>query len=213
MKQFTIGYIKHNEEIFNRYLGKSIASLEGDFEVIFTSDVDYPSKNYNFILEQSKTQYVILTHQDVSFPSYLLESIELTLDILQNNGIKPGVLGMVGVTTEGKYKWSSFDLIYSVDTLDCCFIVVNKEYGLKFNELDFDDYHLYVEDFCAQHNRLLGLKNYTLAIDSEEISNVLYNKNMKFDKLRHHSATISKRGFMWGRWKEYRLKLEKNGLE
>ena len=34
--------------------------------------------------------------------------------------------------------------------------------GVKFDEINFNEYHLYVEDICAQMNRVHNKKNYTI---------------------------------------------------
>ncbi len=98
MKNFTIGYINHNPSVYERLLGPSIKNLKGDFDVIFTSDKLLPAQNYNKIISETKTPYLILTHQDVSFSSDLLSCIKETIESL---GEDWGALGMVGVTKQG----------------------------------------------------------------------------------------------------------------
>lgn len=204
-KKFTIGCITRNKQIFDKYLKKSLDSLEGEFDVIFTNDEKMPAHNYNYIISQCKTPYLVLTHEDVSFPSHLLESIELTMQTLEENKKPFGVIGMVGVDSLGKYRWSSGNTLYRVDTLDSCLITFKTDTVFRFDEINFDDCHLYVEDFCAKHNNV-GLNTYTIAIDSEGVLDTDWDENIEFDKLRHHSSTISKEGFMWGKWTDYKLK-------
>ena len=92
MKKFTIGYINHDEDIFKQYLGKSINTLVGDFNVISKNSDKSPAENYNEMLAECETQYLILSHQDVIFQSDLLVKIESTIDLLPDFG----VLGFVG---------------------------------------------------------------------------------------------------------------------
>ena len=73
MKNFTIGYINHDNEVFNKYLKTSLNLLEDEFDIISTTDENNPAKNYNEILDKCKTLYLILTHQDVSFPPNLFK--------------------------------------------------------------------------------------------------------------------------------------------
>ncbi|QDL56082.1 hypothetical protein [Rhodoferax aquaticus] len=208
MKRFSIGYIRHSPETHERYLGYSLANLQGECDVLSTSDHNYPAQNYNDLLDACKTEYLILTHQDVSFPPNLLACIQRTIDFASDFG----VLGMVGVDAAGTHRWSTNAGIYEVDTLDCCFIVVKKSAPARFDTVGFGEYHLYVEDYCAQMNRQYGKKNYTLHIEAGEVRDTLYSPEFPLEKLRHHSATVSKLGYCWGRYSEFRETLEKKWL-
>lgn len=205
MKNFTIGYINHNPSVHERLLGPSIKNLKGDFDVIFTSDKLLPAQNYNKMISETKTPYLILTHQDVSFSSDLLFCIEETIESLGKNW---GSLGMVGVTKHGEYKWSTEKEIQQVDTLDCCFIAIRKDTEIIFDENNFDDYHLYVEDYCAQLKHK-DLPSFTILTNSAESSPTGSYSFTDLRYLRHHSVTVSQRGYCWGRYREYRDRLEK----
>jgi len=202
MKKFTFGYIEHDANVFDRYLKKSLEKLDRNlFEILTISDINKPAINYNILLNNCKTEYIILTHSDVSFPPNLLECIENTINLVPDFGC----LGLIGVDrNDGSYKWSNKNEIYEVDTLDCCFIVLKVSDFIKFDELNFDDYHLYVEDICAQMNRVFNKKNYTILIDSCEISDNIYEETYIPTKLTHHSATLSKLGIMWGKYSHYK---------
>lgn len=194
MKQdirFTIGWIDHDEEIHNKYLGPSLFKLEGNFDLISTSDELCPAKNYNFICDTSLNEWIILTHQDVTFRSDLLFKIEKTINNI--SPLKIGALGLVGVDNNKTYLWSNESHIYEVDTLDCCFIVINKNNKIRFNEEVFDDFHLYVEDYCANITKNLRKKCYTILTSG----------------MGHGSATLSKLGGAWGRYNEYKEKFNK----
>lgn len=184
--KFTIGYIAHDEAVYDRHLGPSLLNLKGEFDVIHTSDVKFPSSNYNEMKRASKTEYTILTHQDVSFQPDLLERIEDTIDKVENLG----ALGLVGKYANTE-KWSNSQQIFEVDTLDCCFIVIKTSDPIWFNEDEFGEYHLYVEDYCAQLNRALCRTNYTMLTDG----------------MQHHSATWSVRGSCWGNYRTFKQKL------
>lgn len=200
MKKFTFGYIRHKQQTHDRYLGKSLAQLQGDFDVVSTTDENFPAFNYNTMLDACRTEYLILTHQDVSFPPDLLERIERTMAALPDFG----ALGMVGKDVQGYYRWSAPDVIFEVDTLDCCFLIVRADTPARFDTANFGEYHLYVEDFCAQISRLQGKKIYTLLTASGELMDSLYQADFTPVKLVHHSATVSKMGFGWGRYHEFR---------
>lgn len=205
LKKFTIGWISHDKEVHSRLLGPSLSALLGEFDTIQTTDSLMPAQNYNTIIRESETPYVCLTHQDATFSPDLLSCLEKTIESLDDSW---GALGMVGVTDLGEYKWSKKDSIFQVDTLDCCFLVIKRDSGVFFDEETFNDYHLYVEDYCAQL-KSQGKSAFTILTDAcESPFNATYSRESG-SYLRHHSATVAKRGYCWGKYREYREKLEK----
>ena len=206
MKQFTIGYIQCNNYVYDTYLGPSLNNLHGEFDVISTSSKNKPAANYNEMISRCNTPFLILTHQDVTFSSDLLDKIKLTICELPDFGI----IGMVGVNNKNKYLWSNPHQIYQLDTLDCCFIVIKPENNLLFDNMTFDDFHLYVEDYCANIQRVYKKNVNTILIESKEESIKLGYEhiNKKSNSfLNHHSYTLSKLGGQWGRYCEYKEKL------
>jgi hypothetical protein len=203
--KYTIGYIKHNNSVNELHIGPSIENLKGEFEVITTEDTLFPAENYNHLLSECKTDYLILSHEDVTFPSNLLEKIEMTITYVPDFGC----LGMVGVDENRNYHWSSLDKIVELDTLDCCFLVINMKNrkGIKFDTETFGEYHLYVEDFCAQMKRVNKKKIYTIGGISAYEKPIL-KEQTESDSMGHHSATVNQRGYCWGRYTEFRRILE-----
>lgn len=204
--KFTIGYIAHNKEVFDKHLGPSIKNLKGDFDIIYTSNKNKPAQNYNEIIDKSKNDWIILTHQDISFSDSLLTDIESTIKFLTDNNVKFSCLGAVGRDFSiERYlvHWSEHNKIYRLETVDCCFIVINKSFGVRFDETNFDDFHLYVEDYCIQSENFGGI--YSINTNGFE-----YNKNLKLpDKyIVHHSHTVNERGCAWGRYYEYKQRLD-----
>lgn len=211
-RTYTIGYIDHDKDVHSKYLGPSMSMLNDEFSVICTSDEKFPAQNYNYILDKAKTDRVILAHQDVSFPPELLEKIDKTYDLLEEQGLDVGALGMVGMHPYHEYMQlhSNEDNVWLVDTLDCCFVIVDPSNKVRFDEENFGEYHLYVEDYCAQLNRRHKKQNFTIAINSG-VDEIVYSshRDFEFDKLRHHSATLSKIGSCWGRYNEFKQDLIK----
>lgn len=199
-ENFTIGYRARFPNIYDKYLGPSINSLPEGILVHkqeepmanahgdFTNYKNSPAKNYNDIIFNCTTPYLILCHEDVSFSPNILTSIQNTI----NKVPEFGILGLVGCDSTGINRWSTQDMIYTVDTLDSCFIVVRVDYGIKFNEIDFGGLHLYVEDYCARL-RLLGKEVYTIELEEGEYIN-------------HHSSTWHTLGPAWGDYSEYKKK-------
>ena len=200
---FSIGYINHDDDVFNKFLGPSLNNLKGNFEIVCTSDKKRPAANYNEIIDRSVFNFIILTHQDVSFSSDLLQRISLTINSVGNWS----ALAMVGVSEDGVYRWSDQAQSFEVSSADCCFIVINKSHGIRFDEKTFDDFHLYVEDYCGQAKKKTGFPVRTILTNSKESSPHQRNESLTV-YLNHHSVTVNKRGTAWGKYWEYRKKLE-----
>ena len=92
MKKYTIGYIDHNQEVHSRQLGPSLKHLLGEFDVISLPSTVCPATNYNSMIEQCQTPYLILAHQDVTFSPDMLSAIDKTIDCVPEFG----ALGLKG---------------------------------------------------------------------------------------------------------------------
>jgi len=210
MKKFSVGYINHDKEVFDKYLGVSLSQLQGEFDIITTTSEKCPAANYNEILDKCSTPYLILTHQDVTFPPNLLRCIEQTMEQLHYNF---GALGMVGVSEHPNnsvikvYEWSNSNEIKKIITADCCFIVVKNIDCLRFDDKNFDEFHCYVEDYCARMLKW-GMQNYTILIDSSESRIDDIEKIKNTSSLDHHSHTLKQLGAAWGNYSKYRNKLD-----
>ena len=195
--KFEIAYIAYNPEAFKLHLGPSLERLLGDFVTTVIPNGSMPAKAFNKVLRESKCEYVIFTHEDISFSSNLLERIEYTIKAIPDFG----VLGLVGRDNDQNYCWSARKISHVVCTLDCCFVVVRKSDRLKFDEATFNEYHLYVEDYCMRVKKELGRMICTLLMNSK--------KDDKYpDYLIHHEWTGKRLGACWGKYNHYRRLLE-----
>ena len=205
MKNYTIGYVDHDQAVHQRQLGPSIAALRGQFDVLSTNSDKCPATNYNTMLGLCTTPYLILTHQDVTFSPDLLECIDRTIAAVPDFG----ALGMVGVDKQHQYHWSTPQRIATLDTADCCFLVLRKDLGARFDDVTFDELHQYVEDYCGQVNRIYGKLCHTILIQAAQLSaSMQYPGDVGYGFLRHHGFTWNQRGSCWGKWPEYRRRLE-----
>lgn len=202
--KFTIGYIAHDEDLHWEYLGGCLAHLQTLHRVISKPSTTTPAILYNQMYMECETPFLILCHQDITFPNDILERITETIALLGNDF---GVLGAVGRNTDNRYIWSEPGRVHEVDTLDPCFIVIKAKQNVWFDDVLFNDLHGYVEDYCAQMNRVHGKKNYTLLIKAG--ANEDCTDDIRKEGIVHYSATCSKKGYYWGRVSEYRRKLEK----
>ena len=192
-EKITVGYINHAPTMYTEHLGKSLVGMGlSKFDVIFTSDKDSPAKNYNSIIDQSKNRFILLVHQDVELPITFIETIHRTIKKCPTFG----VLGIVGFDQLENLNRltviSEPDKIRKVDFFDSCCIVINKENNLRFNETEFDELHMYVEDYCMQAIEH-GLPNHTL--------------QLPYTECKHFGHTYGQNGDMlWGRYEEYYIK-------
>ncbi len=184
--KFTIGLRPDRQKsAYETYLGPSIQQLKGDFNIISVTGLN-PAAAYNELLANCRTPYLILCHEDVVFTDDLLSCLEATIDMVPEFG----AIGLVGPNSEGINQWASESDPREVDTFDSCLIVIRKDNNIQFNSEVFSDYHLYVEDYCAQL-RKSGRKCYTI-------------KLIPGSKIDHASATWHKEGPCWGEYNLYK---------
>lgn len=202
-EKITIGYIAHNNEVLKKCLMPSLENLKGEFDIVAVHSKDnLPAVNYNKLVEMSATRYIILVHEDVTFSPDFLNKVNEVI----NKHPDFGAIGIVG-NYNHNYQWSEVDKIHEVKTFDGCCVLINKEHGIKFDIETFNEFHLYVEDYCMQVTESLGLKCYTISINASEADkNDTYIKEGSY--FRHHSATVNERGFCWGNYNEYFKKLQ-----
>jgi hypothetical protein len=198
MTDFSLGYRARFPNIESTFLLPSINSLEEQIPVLkqveppavnhadFISYKSSPAENYNELIFECTTPYLILCHEDVSFSPGILKSIQNTMYEVPEFGM----LGLVGCDNSGTNRWSNTEQIFEVDTFDSCFIVLRLDYGLKFDSVNFGGLHLYVEDYCARLKNF-GKKNYTIKLSEGEYIN-------------HHSSTWSTLGPAWGDYNNYK---------
>lgn len=197
MKRWTIAHIAHDEEVLNKYLRPSINRLTENIDVLSISSVEmFPAKAYNLLVKNCKTPYIILTHEDVSFSADLIQRIEITMEAVPDFG----ALGFAGPD-----HWSECKKIHEVDTLDSCFVVIRTNNRIRFDEDLFGEYHMYVEDYCAQLNRIYHKGIYTIM--TQAMTTDAFDDSMP-SYLNHHGITARKTGFCWGNYWHYRQLLE-----
>jgi len=210
MRRYTIGHINYNKDAYNKYLGPSLENLEGNFDVITTSSENKPAQNYNEIIDKSPNDYIILLHEDVSFSPVLLRNIDETINLLEEKQIGFSSLGIVGRIYNNSMnylvEWCKPSEIYRYETVDCCFILIDKRQGIKFDDFTFNDFHLYVEDYCIQAEEKTGLGCYSIFMQGAESSTVshILHKIKNDPYILHHSVTVNERGTCWGRYSEYK---------
>jgi len=139
-KKITIGVLNHNENIFNKFFNKSVKNLNSDYNVIVKKNLK-PAKAFNEIIDESKNNHILFVHADVLFDDYFMQSLENSIKLFPNFGAM-GVVGVIKPFLRKKRYIKSCSLNNAhVTTLDSCCILINKAHHLKFDEVNFDEFH------------------------------------------------------------------------
>lgn len=198
----SLGFIDHNREVFSKYLEQSIQNAQQDYMIYWRkSTLGKPAELYNQLIDQCESKYLLLVHQDVSFSPDFLDYVNYAINVYPDFG----AMGTVG-NFKNNIEWGRKGVINEVTTLDGQCILINKEHGIRFDEKTFDEYHLYVDDYCMQCQDK-GLKVYTFPVEAAEGSPDL--DVSLTSGFVHHSATVNERGYCWGRYNQYMEKFNK----
>ena len=205
----TIGILNHNNDVFEKYISKSLSRLRGNYDLIIEQN-KRPAHAYNEIIKQSNNKYIILLHADVSFSYNFLYCINRSI----NKYPKFGALGILGIKKsflkKPEYMKANNNTMYKVSTLEPSCIVINKQHRLQFDNNNFDEYHLYVEDYCTQVRKFIKQKIYTMLIDAYiPLSSGFNEKHLVGDYFVHYNNTFSIEGERWGNWLKYKKILDK----
>jgi len=204
----TIGVLNHNNDIFDKYVAKSLDTLKGNYELIIEQN-KRPAEAYNSIIKRSKNKYIILLHADVSFNSNFISCV--------NKSIKKypdfGAMGILGVKKplfrKLQYIEANEQKMYEVSTLEPSCILINNRHDLIFDNINFDEYHLHVEDYCTQVRKIKKLNIYTMLINTFIAQSSSFDvKNICGDYFVHYNNTFSMQGARWGHWLKYKKILD-----
>mgnify|MGYP001192232288 CR=1 FL=1 len=205
-EKITIGILNHDNAVYEKYVAESLKQLQGDFDLIIEKNKK-PAQAYNDIIEKSKNRYIVFLHSDVTFSHEFIYNINKSIDRRPDFG----AFCCVGVikTMFGKVKIITSDIKKEkqVITSDSCCLVINKDHHLLFDATLFDEYHMYVEDYCTQVRLKRGLNIYTILNNWIWIQNegAFFNNNPNpYNWFIHHSHTFMKRGAKWGKWQYYK---------
>jgi len=201
-KDFTISWISNNTEDFNKYLGPSLQRIKNRFDSYSIYNKNKSANSYNNLIKKCKTRWIVLCHEDVSFSEDLLDCIKETIDINPDFHFFGFVGSNKNVTIKCNTKKSE-----DITTCDSCFIVIDLEKDVPaFDESTFDDFHLHVEDLCMQ----LGGRGKTILCNYLEKNDYeLLDQNKCKKWIYHGSSTYSKLGSSWGKYDEYKNRLNK----
>jgi hypothetical protein len=185
----ALGTIVHKEYgAMEKYLTPCLSNEKlSDIMIEESEDGVSISTIYNKIIDKKTGRFLILCHPDVSFSQDVYKHVREQL-----SRPEVGVVGLVGSSDDGRQVWAqNLNLPEKVSSLDGCFIAIDLNKGLRFDEETFDGLHCYAEDLCYQA-RDRGLK-------------VVCLPALEF---KHASDTFNKEGAAWGNYWEYRGRLE-----
>ncbi len=182
----ALGTVVVSEAIFNNIL-KPYITDDVDLIVRKAEDGVSVAAHYNKIIDSTDARFLILCHPDVEFTPDVYDRV---CEQLGRDDV--GVVGLTGPhISKGKILWGQ-KIKEPVEgaSMDGCFIAIDRDKGLRFDEETFDGLHLYAEDLCYQA-RDRGLK--VMCIPAK--------------KFLHLSETVTKKGTVWGDYRSYRSRL------
>lgn len=168
---WTIVTATNNEEILRTCLLSS-PEIEAT-RVIQQKGYSSAAAAYNAGVAQAETDVVVLTHQDVYFPSGWSEKFQKALEALYRTDPNWAVAGSWGVHHSGARAGHIYcaglgrtlgghsEMPREVRTLDEVFLVLRKSSQVRFDE-SLPGYHFYGSDLCLEAERR-GMKCYAIA--------------------------------------------------
>ena len=160
-EKITIGILNHDNNVYEKYVAKSLDKLKGNFDLIIEKNKK-PAQAYNDIICKSKNRYIVFLHADVTFSHEFINNLHQSIDKQSDWGALCCVGVIRGLFGKKITITSDINKQKQVFTSDSCCLVINKEHNLLFDSDLFDEYHMYVEDYCTQIRLNLNLKIYTL---------------------------------------------------
>jgi len=209
-EKITVGVLNHDNNVYEKYIAKSLSKLKGDFDLIIEKNKK-PAHAYNEIINRSINKYIILLHADVTFSDDLIDVINQSIRKYPNFGAFCSVGVTKNLFNKVKIVTSEVNNQHEVLTSDSCCVVINKEHNIKFDAITFEEYHMYVEDYCTQIRMHLKQKIYTLPLNWIWVNDYEQNKFDIINEIRwfiHHGNTFAIKGVKWGKWKYYKTKLD-----
>lgn len=175
-----------NQELLDSMLAKSLKNQNCNYETIFVDNTKgrftsaAAALNYGFL--QSKGEYVVFVHQDITFDDKnFLKKIKASIDLLKGNvlvgpaGIKEKNEVYSNIThgpdhkAVGKFRLGN---PVKVQTLDEVLMATKRKVfeQFMFDEVTCDNWHLYGVDLCLSAKEK-GIDSYVIPL-----------------KLQHHSS-------------------------
>jgi hypothetical protein len=178
--------------VYERHLEPCIDAAELERIVLVGDEGTCLARLYNEVLDATDQRFVVFTHPDVEFSPDLLATVPAS-SIVGGVGVVEAKRRFWSRSRARRYVWAGeVEADTEVACFDSCFLVADRQLGLRFDEELFDGLHLCVADYCYQA-RSVGAKCVVPAATHFE----------------HHSNTVRTEGYRWGNYPEYRDRLER----
>ena len=79
-EKITIGILNHDNNVYEKYVAKSLDKLMGDFDLLIEKNKN-PAQAYNDIINKSKNRYIVFLHADITFSREFIRNIKQSIDI------------------------------------------------------------------------------------------------------------------------------------
>jgi hypothetical protein len=223
--KMVVGVAANDEGVLAGNLMASPTLYSGSIEVCVQRGFSSAAVAYNRLIDQCRSDILILVHQDVYLPQHWLDKVAEAVKHLENKGEAWGILGVWGVRGNGQYAgrtWCSGGgrehigeedgIVTKVDSIDEIVIILNCKAGLRFDE-GLHGFHLYATDIILQAEQK-GYK--TFVFDGPVVHNSRYNprpvdgayirayrymKRKWTDRLPVRTCVVSITGSGWPLWK------------
>lgn len=168
-------------------------------EILVQRGFPAASLAYNDAIDRSGNDLLLFCHQDVFLPASWAGGLKRSLEFLEKNDPRWGVLGCYGKTSEG-HDWGQVyshglglvgrrsENVMPVQTLDEIVLILRKSSGLRF-DTSLPHYHFYGTDICMRAAQA-GRKSY--AIPALVVHNTRWNLVLPtefYECYRHVKAT------------------------
>ncbi len=195
--KLVVGSVVNNFEIYNKFLEKSLSETNQKINALIIDNLNNIITNniasiYNSILRTVGSDIKVFLHPDTSFERDFFKNILECIQTFDDKSVKWGALGIVGRSFDGDYIWGhEIDHPVKVCCLDSCSLITRSSFNMVFDQVTFNGFHLFIEDYCLQC-QMNTFEVYVIPV-----------------KAYHASATMRTMGSQWGEYRKYRKKLDK----
>lgn len=175
-RRITVICTYNNREILNSMLEAGLRAQIGvDIERLYYNDARSAASAYNDAIKKASSDYLVFIHQDIRFSDeqFLIKLINYIEDdrnciyglcgakMIMDKGIVTTYSNVFHGLKNQNIGKSINNKIY-VDGLDEIFVAFHKDISniIKFDELNMNGWHLFVEDICIQ----ASMKNLKIAV-------------------------------------------------
>ncbi len=180
MDMIGCAVVCNNLELLRRNLLASPDIRELNLPIVVEAGAANAGLGLNSAIERSDAGVVVCAHQDVYLPRGWFARLDRVLTTLEGLGKRWGVLGVVGVTSEGRIVGTAYSVglgrevgerlrasFQPVVSLDEVVLIVNRNVSVRFDP-ELPSFHLYGTDIVQQ---VLATGGHAFAIDNPVIHN------------------------------------------